>query len=263
MKATIYHNPMCGTSRKTLEILRFRGQRVDSRISRKSPDPRGTEATVRTRRDHTARRLAPKEPLARELGLTRTDVSDDEVLDAMVAQPILIERPLVKTGKGVRLCTQDVVRENLVEFMSRKWCCRPSGGHCTSRVCPFRSKKGHIHGMSRLDPRLLLQGYATGVFPMADSRDVRMSFLGGAAQSSDHAARSIPMSRSLRRDDPFGKFAVTHDRAFGKVIAACAERDETWINTALEHAMLALTARVMPIRSRCGTAMTSPAGSTE
>ena len=58
--------------------------------------------------------LRAKEPLAAELGLTRDSVSDDEILDAMTAHPILINRPLVETDKGVRLCRpQDVVREIL------------------------------------------------------------------------------------------------------------------------------------------------------
>jgi arsenate reductase len=58
--------------------------------------------------------LRAKEPLAQELGLTRPDVTDDEVLDAMAEHPILIERPLVETPNGVRLCRpQDRVREIL------------------------------------------------------------------------------------------------------------------------------------------------------
>ena len=58
--------------------------------------------------------LRAKEPLAEELGLTRPDVSDDEILDAMMEHPILINRPLVETDKGVRLCRpQDDVREIL------------------------------------------------------------------------------------------------------------------------------------------------------
>ena len=58
--------------------------------------------------------LRAKEPLAQELGLTRADVTDDEVLDAMIAHPILINRPIVETEKGDRLCRpQDMVREIL------------------------------------------------------------------------------------------------------------------------------------------------------
>ena len=58
--------------------------------------------------------LRAKEPLAEELGLVRDDVTDDEVLDAMIEHPILINRPLVETEKGVRLCRpQDLVRDIL------------------------------------------------------------------------------------------------------------------------------------------------------
>jgi arsenate reductase len=58
--------------------------------------------------------LRAKEPLAEELGLNRPDVTDDQVLDAMVAHPVLINRPIVETSNGVRLCRpQDLVREIL------------------------------------------------------------------------------------------------------------------------------------------------------
>jgi arsenate reductase len=58
--------------------------------------------------------LRSKEPIASEMGLTRPDVTDDEILDAMMEHPILINRPLVVTDKGVRLCRpQDLVREIL------------------------------------------------------------------------------------------------------------------------------------------------------
>jgi arsenate reductase len=115
MKATIYHNPLCGTSRKTLEILRDSG--ADVRIQEYLKDPPSRDELVRLyeRAGISPREgLRAREPLAQELGLTRPDVTDDEVLDAMVAHPILIERPLVETGKGVRLCRpQDTVREIL------------------------------------------------------------------------------------------------------------------------------------------------------
>ena len=115
MKATIYHNPLCGTSRKTLEILRDSGAVVSIREYLNDPPTRDELARLYQRAGLTARQgLRAKEPLAEELGLTRPDATDDAVLDAMVAHPILIERPLVETGKGVRLCRpQDKVREIL------------------------------------------------------------------------------------------------------------------------------------------------------
>ena len=115
MKATIYHNPMCGTSRKTLDILLNSGADVSILEYMKNPPSRDQLVRLYQRAGMTPREgLRAKEPRAEELGLTRPDVSDDEVLDAMVAHPILINRPLVETDKGVRLCRpQDVVREIL------------------------------------------------------------------------------------------------------------------------------------------------------
>ena len=106
---------MCGTSRKTLEILRDSGADVWIHEYLKSPPGRDELKRLYERAGITARDgLRAKEPLAEELGLTRPDVSDDEVLDAMVKYPILINRPIVETPKGVRLCRpQDKVREIL------------------------------------------------------------------------------------------------------------------------------------------------------
>ena len=115
MKATIYHNPMCGTSRKTLEILRDSGFDVWIHEYMKTPPSRDELVRLYQRAGITPRQgLRSKEALAEELNLNRRDVTDDEVLDAMVAHPILIERPIVETDKGVRLCRpQDMVREIL------------------------------------------------------------------------------------------------------------------------------------------------------
>jgi arsenate reductase len=115
MKATIYHNPMCGTSRKTLEILRDSGFDVWIHEYLKTPPTRDELKRLYSRAGISPREgLRAKEPLAQKLGLTQTDVTDDEVLDAMVAHPILINRPIVETEKGVRLCRpQDTVREIL------------------------------------------------------------------------------------------------------------------------------------------------------
>ena len=115
MKATIYHNPMCGTSRKTLEILRDSGFDVWIHEYLKNPPTRDELKRLYGRAGIAPREgLRAKERLAGELGLNRPDVTDDEVLDAMVKHPILIERPIVETVNGVRLCRpQDKVREIL------------------------------------------------------------------------------------------------------------------------------------------------------
>src|SRR5206468_2167402 len=96
MKAIIYHNPMCGTSRKTLELLRDSGCDVWIHEYMKNPPSRDELAGLYQRAGITPREgLRAKEPLADELGLNRPDVTDDEVLDAMVAHPILINRPIL------------------------------------------------------------------------------------------------------------------------------------------------------------------------
>ena len=115
MKAIIYHNPMCGTSRKTLEILNDSGCDVQVQEYLKQPPSRDELKRLYEHAGISPREgLRAKEPLADELGLNRPGVTDDEILDAMVAHPILINRPIVETPKGVRLCRpQEVVREIL------------------------------------------------------------------------------------------------------------------------------------------------------
>jgi arsenate reductase len=113
MKATIYHNPMCGTSRKTLDILRDSGFDVWVREYLKTPPTRDELVRLYDKAGISPREgLRAREPLAEELGLNRPEATEEEVLGAMLAHPILIERPLVETPKGVRLCRpQDRVRE--------------------------------------------------------------------------------------------------------------------------------------------------------
>jgi arsenate reductase len=113
VKATIFHNAMCGTSRKTLDILESEGVDVTVIDYLKSPPPRAELVRLYDRAGITPRDgLRAKEPLAEELGLAEAD--DDAILDAMIAHPILINRPLVETEKGVRLCRpQDIVHEIL------------------------------------------------------------------------------------------------------------------------------------------------------
>ena len=94
--------------------------------------------------------------------------------------------------------------------------------------------------MSRLDPRLLLQGYAAGIFPMADSREASELFWVEPRSRAIIPLDRFHLSRSLRGTLRSGYFSVTMDRDFPAVIAACADREETWINADIERAMLAL-----------------------
>jgi len=113
VKATILHNPACGTSRKTLEILENEGADVTIIDYLKTPPSRDELAGLYQRAGITPRDgLRAKEPLVTELGLA--EANNDIILDAMMAHPILINRPLVETDKGVRLCRpQDLVRDLL------------------------------------------------------------------------------------------------------------------------------------------------------
>ena len=113
MSARIFHNPKCSTSRKTLELLRDNGIEPEVVLYLKNPPSR--EELVKMIADagidvRTA--VRKRESLYTELGLDTA--SDDELLDAMVQHPILIERPFVVTPKGTRLARPlDNVREIL------------------------------------------------------------------------------------------------------------------------------------------------------
>jgi arsenate reductase len=115
MNVTIYHNPLCGTSRKTLEILRESGAEPTVIEYLTAPPSRDELKRLYERAGISPRDgLRAKEPLAEELGLNRPEVSEDEILDAMMEHPVLINRPLVVTDKGARLCRpQEVVRDIL------------------------------------------------------------------------------------------------------------------------------------------------------
>ncbi len=114
MKATVWHNPNCGTSRKTVAILENLSQ-VDLTVIEYLKEPPTAEKLAQLYRDAG---ITPQQGLrirgtdAAERGLPDADA--ETVLEAMVADPILIERPLVETDKGVRLCRpQDKVLEIL------------------------------------------------------------------------------------------------------------------------------------------------------
>ena len=93
-----------------------------------------------------------------------------------------------------------------------------------------------------LDPRMLLRGYAAGIFPMADSRDAGDIFWVEPRSRAIIPLDTFTLSRSLAKRVRSGRFTVTRDRAFHDVLLACADRDETWINQVIERATLGLHA---------------------
>lgn len=105
MDITIYHNPKCGTSRNTLALIRNAG--VEPRVVEYLAQPPSREqlrAMIASAGLTVREAIRSKEGRFAELGLDDATVSDDALLDAMVANPILINRPFVVTPAGVRLC---------------------------------------------------------------------------------------------------------------------------------------------------------------
>lgn len=102
---TIYHNPKCGTSRNVLGLIRNAGIEPSVIEYLKTPPTRAELVALFRRMGVRARDvLREKETLCGELGLGDRRRSDEEIIDAMIAHPILINRPIVVTPKGVRLC---------------------------------------------------------------------------------------------------------------------------------------------------------------
>ncbi|MFL6709859.1 MAG: arsenate reductase (glutaredoxin) [Massilia sp.] len=115
MDVTIYHNPRCSTSRNTLEIIRAAG--IEPAIIEYLQQP-PSHALLRAMAGAAGipvrALLRSKEAVYAELGLDNPALDDDALVDAMLAHPVLIERPLVVSGKGVRLCRPaELVREIL------------------------------------------------------------------------------------------------------------------------------------------------------
>lgn len=105
MDAIIYHNPACGTSRNTLAMIRNAGIEPHVIEYLKTPPSRALLQQLAVRMGVSLRELLREKgtPYA-ELGLSNAALTDDQLLDAMMAHPILINRPIVVTPKGVKLC---------------------------------------------------------------------------------------------------------------------------------------------------------------
>ncbi|QWG16429.1 arsenate reductase (glutaredoxin) [Bradyrhizobium sediminis] len=105
MTVTIYHNPACGTSRNTLAMIRQSGEQPEVIEYLKNPPDRARLIELIKAMGVPVRALLREKgtPYA-ELGLADPKWSDDELIDFMLAHPILINRPIVVTPKGTRLC---------------------------------------------------------------------------------------------------------------------------------------------------------------
>jgi len=102
---TIYHNPRCGTSRTTLQLLKDKG--FEPRVIEYLQTPPTREELAALIHDaglSVRQAMRAKEPVYQELGLDDPSLGDEQLLDAMMAHPILINRPFVVTDKGTRLC---------------------------------------------------------------------------------------------------------------------------------------------------------------
>lgn len=115
MTITIYHNSNCGTSRNVLALIRESGEEPEVVNYLETPPSRATLIDLIRRMNISVRALLREKgtPYA-ELGLGAPSLSDDALLDAMIAHPILINRPIVVTPLGVKLCRpSETVREIL------------------------------------------------------------------------------------------------------------------------------------------------------
>ncbi|MBD7992101.1 MULTISPECIES: arsenate reductase (glutaredoxin) [Ochrobactrum] len=116
MSVTIYHNPNCGTSRNTLALIRVSGE--EPLVIEYVQHPPSREQLVKLLR---AMQMTPRQLLREkgtpyaELGLSDLNWTDDELVDFMMAHPILINRPIVETPLGTKLCRPSELVLNILE----------------------------------------------------------------------------------------------------------------------------------------------------
>ena len=116
MTVTIYHNPACGTSRNTLAMIRASGVEPTIIEYLINPPTRDKLAALVANTGAGCRALLRKKGTPYdELGLDDASLSDDALIDAMLAHPILINRPIVVTSKGTKLCRPSEVVLEILE----------------------------------------------------------------------------------------------------------------------------------------------------
>lgn len=105
MTTTIFHNPRCSTSRNALALIQASGETPEVVEYLKTPPSREYLVELLNKMQVSPRELMrSKEAVFTELGLDNPEVSDDKLIDAMIDNPILINRPIVVTEKGAVLC---------------------------------------------------------------------------------------------------------------------------------------------------------------
>lgn len=120
MTITIYHNPDCGTSRNTLALIRNTGVEPDVVEYLKTPPPRETLRDIIFRAGLTVRgAIREKGTPYAELGLADPTLTDEQLLDVMLAHPTLINRPFVVTPLGVRLCRPSELVLDILSALQR------------------------------------------------------------------------------------------------------------------------------------------------
>ena len=131
MTVTIYHNPSCGTSRNVLGMIRASGEEPEIIEYLKTPPDRARLIELINAMGISARALLRQNdtPYA-ELGLADPKWSDDELIDFMLAHPILINRPIVVTTKGTKLCRPSEAVLDLLEKPVRSFV-KEDGEHVT------------------------------------------------------------------------------------------------------------------------------------
>ncbi len=205
MKAIIYHNPSCATSRKVLGFIRDAGVEPQIIPYVKEPPSKAELADLLARMN-----LAPRELLRRrgtpydELGLGNPSLSDADLIDAMVKHPILIERPIVVTDRGVALCRPP---EKVHALLAGAPEATPATGEAvTSASASPRKKAPAAASRTKAQPILLFR-------VSLDPKHTReIAILG--SKSLDHFAEAIIAAFGFDFDHAFGFYSDLSDYVY-------------------------------------------------
>ncbi|HEM5098846.1 TPA: arsenate reductase (glutaredoxin) [Streptococcus suis] len=118
-KVTIYHNPECGTSRNTLALIRHLGIEPEVILYLETPPTKGKLVELLAEMGLTAKDLLRTNvPPYENMGIDWDKADEDDILSAMVTEPILINRPIVVSSKGVKLCRPSEIVLDLLPPMT-------------------------------------------------------------------------------------------------------------------------------------------------